>query len=554
MHLVRKVTIASILGLAWCSSAGAVETIKLPGDPAETCSKLEGVVDGKIKYESAVLQQPAALSVSEKAPFPLLRISAATPAFCKVVGRIDPVDPAAPPIKFQVNLPVEWNGRSIQHGGGGFNGSLVSGLSVLLTYPYEKPSPLALGYVTYGTDSGHQTAAGEPLQAFAQNDEAFENFAYKSYKKVRDAAVSLMTRVYGSAPKKLYYWGFSEGGREGLTMAQRYPDDFDGIISIVPVINWVGLMHASMRAGLVTMGDNWIRPEQVKLVSDAVVQACDKADGVEDKLVADPVGCKAKFQPESLLCKEGQSGDTCITKGQLDAINAIHSPYKFPFALANGLDDYPGWGLSGEDIPTVAVTGSWKSWWLGTAPPADPAIPSNGRSWFYGSGGVKYIFARDPKLDLSKYRPEDYKTRLLEVSNLMDSTDPDLSKFRAHGGKLIMLESMSDYAQSPFAGIRYFERVKQVMGEGKTQDFARLYTAPNVDHVGSGGPINVDLLTVLIDWVENGNSPGKLQIAEQKVEAPSFPAIRSLPLCEWPSWPHYVGGPVNSASSYNCGN
>ncbi|MBT2822325.1 tannase/feruloyl esterase family alpha/beta hydrolase, partial [Staphylococcus coagulans] len=126
---------------------------------------------------------------------------------------------------------------------------------------------------------------------------------------------------------------------------------------------------------------------------------------------------------------------------------------------------------------------------------------------------------------------EDYKARLLEVSNLMDSTNPDLSGFRARGGRLIMLEHMADYAQSPYAGIRYFESVERKLGKAEAAEFARLYTAPGVDHVGSGAPANVDMLAVLVDWVEQGKAPGDLEVTEQKVEAPSFAVLRAMPLC-----------------------
>ena len=429
---------------------------------------------------------------------------------------------------------------------------LITGLGLPPAHPYDKPSPLAQGFVTYGTDSGHESKPGEPPQLFALNDEAFENFSHLAYKKVRDAAVALIVRAYGKPPAKMYFMGSSEGGREALTMAQRYPEDFDGIFARVPVINWVGLQHAGTRSGLATMGEGWIRPAQVKLVADAVRTACDKADGSDDGLVEDAAGCKAGFRPESLRCAEGQSGDHCLTEPQIAAINTLHSAYKFPFALANGLDDYPGWGVSGEDTPAFASTGGWSAWWLGKAAPAQPPIPANGIAWVYGAGGIQYVFARDPNLDVTKYRPEDHRERVLEVSRLMDSTNPDLSRFRAHGGKLIMLEHMADYAQSPYAGIRYFENVQRTLGTVETAEFARLYTAPGVDHVGSGAPANVDMLGVLVDWVENGKAPGTLEVAEQRVEAPSFATVRALPLCRWPAWPHYRSGPVNVAGSFSC--
>ncbi|WP_407160442.1 tannase/feruloyl esterase family alpha/beta hydrolase [Bradyrhizobium sp. STM 3557] len=524
----------------------------LVGDAAQTCSGLAGAAQNGVKIDSAALQAPSALAIAEKAGSPAARIAPANPAFCKVLGHIDPRDPQAPPIKFEVNLPADWNGRSLQYGGGGFNGVLITGLALPPAYPFDKPSPLARGFVTYGTDSGHEAKPGEPPQVFALNDEAFENFAHVAYKKVRDAAIELMQRAYGKTPSKMYFMGSSEGGREALTMAQRYPEDFDGIFARVPVINWAGLQHAGTRSGLVTMGAGWINPAQVKLVADAVRKTCDKADGVEDGLVENPVGCKASFKAETLRCATGQSGDECLTDAQIKAIDTLHATYTFPFALANGLDDYPGWGVSGEDTPAFAAAGGWISWWLGKAAPTQPPSPANGIAWIYGAGGIQYVFARDPKLDVTSYKPEEHRTRVLEVSKLMDSTDPDLSKFRAHGGKLVMLEHMADYAQSPYAGIRYFENVERKLGKTETAEFARLYTAPGVDHVGSGAPANVDMLSVLVDWVENDKAPGDLEVVEQRIEAPSFTTTRSLPLCRWPAWPHYKSGPPSQAASFTC--
>ena len=542
---------ALALALAAAAAPAEAASLKLIGDPALSCPGLAGPAQGAVKIDTAVLTTPTPLAVAEKGPTPAGRITPATPAFCRILGHVDPTDPNAPPIKFQVNLPLEWNGRSLQYGGGGFNGVLITGLGLPPAQPFDKPSPLAQGYITYGTDSGHETRPGEPPQLFALNDEAFANFAHRSYKKVRDIAVALAVRAYGRPPEKIYFMGSSEGGREGLTMAQRYPEDFDGILARVPVINWVGLQHAGTRAGIATMGEGWIRPAQVKLVADAVIKACDLADGSDDGLIEDPVGCKAKFRPQSLRCARGQSGDSCLTDPQIKAIETLHAPYKFSFPMANGLNDYPGWGVSGEANPAFGPTGGWSAWWLGSAAPTQPPSPANGIAWVYGAGGIQYVFARDPKLDVTKYKPEDHKARVLEVSKLMDSTNPDLSAFRARKGKLIMLEHMADYAQSPYAGIRYFQGVQRTLGKAKTAEFARLYTAPGVDHVGGGAPANVDMLAVLVDWVENGKAPGDLVVTEQKVEAP-FATLRSLPLCQWPAWPHFKSGDVKSAANYTC--
>jgi hypothetical protein len=209
--------------LAGLATIGAAPAATMVEDAASACGDLAGSLD-VVRIDSATLQMRSQLAVSERAPTPAARIAPANAAFCKVLGHIEPTDPKAPPIKFEVNLPVEWNGRSVQYGGGGFNGTLITGLGLPPAYPFDKPSPLERGFATYGTDSGHESKPGEPPQVFALNDEAFENFAYRSYKKVRDAAVALMVRAYGKSPQKIYFMGSSEGGREALTMAQRYPD------------------------------------------------------------------------------------------------------------------------------------------------------------------------------------------------------------------------------------------------------------------------------------------------------------------------------------------
>ena len=507
-----------------------------------------GLPSGEANIDSATFMPPSPVAITQMAPTPASRVIPANPAFCKVLGHIQPLDPSAPPIKFEVNLPADWNGRSLQYGGGGFNGVLITGLGLPPAARFDQPSPLARGYVTIGTDSGHQARPGEPPQVFALNDEAFVNFSHAAYKKVHDVSAALVKAAYSEAPHKMYFMGSSEGGREALTMAQRYPNDFDGIFARVPVINWVGLQHSGARDGMATFGEAWIRPAQIKLVADAVRAACETVDGV----VSDAAGCRTKFDPTKLLCAAGQTGDDCLSAPQIAAINQLHASYTFPFALENGVTQYPGWGVSGEDNPSFGPTGGWGAWWLGAKPPTLPPSPENGIAWVFGAGGMAYVFARDPKLDVASYKPEDHAERVREVSRLMDSTNPDLSAFRAHGGKLIMLEHMADYAQSPFAGIGYFESVQAKLGKAETAQFARLYTAPGVDHVGSGAPGNFDALGALTDWVESGKPPEGLTLAEQKLE-PGFPVTRTRPLCEWPAWPHFKGGDVKAAASYECG-
>jgi feruloyl esterase len=484
-------------------------------------------------------------------PLPsFLAVVPAAPEYCKVLGTIAPVDPRAPPIRLEANLPTQWNGSSVQFGGGGFNGTLITGLGLPPLMPADRPSPLARGFVTYGTDSGHQNAAGVPLQAFALNDEALTNFAYAAYKKVRDVAVVLMQRRYGRTPAKLYYVGFSEGGREGLTMAERFPGDFDGILSGVPVINWVGLQSAGTRAGVAQFSGGWIGPDQVKLVNDAVIAACDQLDGLADGIISNYEGCKRVFDAAKLACAAGAKAG-CLSDAQLNAVNTLHAPFEFSFALANGLRSYPGWGFGGEAAPGSGPVGGWASWQTGSAPPTLPPGPTSSRAWLYGSGAVQYFFARDPGYDVTKFDPTQFADRLREISALMDSTSPDLNAFSAHGGKLIMYENMADYAQSPYAGIEYFKSVVAKMGATSVEGFLRLYVAPGVDHMGVGAPASVDLLEVLTEWAENGKAPGDLVQVSQETKPP-FAPLAARPMCRYPAYPHYQAGDVTKAESFVC--
>jgi Tannase and feruloyl esterase len=533
--------VASIDLKTQCASlSGQVIDAKVIGSNA-------GLASGNAVLTSATFFAASSLVVAPAGPTPAATITPAMPDHCRALGKISPIDPKAPDIQFQVNLPVQWNGRSVQFGGGGFNGVLITGLGLVPGARYDAPAPLAQGYVTYGTDSGHQNTPNVPVQAFALNDEALNNFAHQAYKKVRDVAVALMQTTYGKAPEKLYFVGSSEGGREGLTMAQRYPKDFNGVFSRVPVIHWTGLQHAGLKDGLALMNGGWLNPAQVKLVHNAVLQACDADDGLADGVISHVKACASKFNYNTLLCK-GDAADTCLTPKQVAAIRTLNAPIQFSFSLPNGVNSYPGRGPSGEDTLAYGPTGGWLAWWTGKSAPTLPAKPDNGIAWVYGGGAISYFYANDGSYDINQYKPEDHQARLQKVASLMDSTNPDLSAFAAAGGKLIVLEHMADYAHSPYATIQYFESVQQRMGSAQVAQFAQLYTAPSVDHVGTGAPALFDPLGALVQWAEKGQAPNKLDIIEQNAKAP-FEVLRARPLCQWPQWPRYIGKGADNADA-----
>ncbi|MET0866585.1 MAG: tannase/feruloyl esterase family alpha/beta hydrolase, partial [Pseudorhodoplanes sp.] len=227
--------------------AGAAFLAFSAGAQALTCEPFKGYMVSK--FEIGLPSGDATIVSADTSSMPATMAGPEpTVAYCKLIGSIAPLDSNAPPIRFQINLPAQWNGRSVQYGGGGFNGTLISGLAQLRDAPADLPPPVALGFMTVGTDSGHDNSKLKEIQEFALNNEALENFAHASYKKVRDVAIVMARSIYGRAPDKLYFFGGSEGGREALMMAQRFPKDFDGIVSVVPVVNYTGanLMRARL--------------------------------------------------------------------------------------------------------------------------------------------------------------------------------------------------------------------------------------------------------------------------------------------------------------------
>jgi hypothetical protein len=547
----RSGAVAAILAAGCAAPAVPVAQAQVTAPCAALAGRnieptLIGLASGPARIASATMER---LPASPAAAEPSI-------AYCKVLGEIAPLDPAAPPIRFEVNLPEQWNGKAVQYGGGGFNGVLITGLDPLGDARLDTPVPAARGFATWGTDSGHDSTKLPEIQAFAVNEEALENFAFASYKKVRDAAVAIARAHYGAAPQRIYYYGGSEGGREAITMAQRFPVDFDGIVSRMPAINLTGLMAAGARNGIALMGDGWLSPAKVKTLHKAVLDACDTSDGLADGIISRYRACRAAFDPKKLRCPVGGESDNCLTDAQIVAVETIHSAYEFPFPLANGVTSYPGFNYGGEDQP-----GSMVSWMTGPTAPVYP-LPSpaeQGIMWYYASGAIRYFIAGDPKFDPRKFRPEDFRTRIEHISALMDSTDPDLSRFAARGGKLILKEHMSDHALSPFAGVVYYKSVVDKLGQASVDSFMRFYVTPGANHGGRGVssldgtalPNGVDLLDAIDSWADRSVAPGTLVQVAQDAKPP-FAVTGSRPMCRYPEWPRYMGGSPKDAASFSC--
>jgi pimeloyl-ACP methyl ester carboxylesterase len=560
---LRRMALVSTPLAAGLVLAGCALTQSAPRPSAEAlrtaCPLLasQSIPASRIGLPSGVAQVSSASLVAATPATP------ATPDYCKVLGSIAPIDPAAQRIQFQVNLPLAWNGKALQYGGGGYNGALVTGLAPLRDAAPDDALPLARGYLTLGTDSGHQGstfAANAPGQ-FGLNDEMLVNYAYASYKKVHDVAMVLTLAFYGMPPERFYYFGGSEGGREGLTMAQRFPADYDGIVSIVPVVQLSMLFQSYMPHVRPQFSGGWLSPDKVATLARFVAQSCDGLDGLADGVVNNYLACPAHVDLQRLRCGDGaDTGANCLSDSQIATVRAVHAPFTLPFPVANGLTTYPQW-LYGNELTPDPAAATMTRWVTGTAAPT-PAVDAATASqqWLYGANFVRYFVTRDASFEVRNYDPANYRARLEAVSALIDSSNPDLSAFFARGGKLIVRENTGDLAQSPLAGIDYFAAVSRTVGASVMEKSARLYVSPASTHTGhaastlDGAAVAtmVDLLDPLDHWVTRGQAPADAIVQTVKTAASPFTLLASRPMCRYPNYPHFQGGDPRIASSYAC--
>src|SRR5215471_8486382 len=527
-----------------------------PANAAVNCTDL-----ASLKIPASEIGLPsggATITSARMATVPADPLNAgATRDYCQVLGAVAPIDPNAPLVNFEVNLPAEWNGKALQYGGCASKGVLITGLAPLRDARRDTPAPVARGFATWGTDSGHDNKKLPHPRAFALNDESLINMAYAAYKKTHDVGVRIARAFYGRAPAKIYFYGGSEGGREALMMAQRFPADFDGIVSVVPVANYTGgnLMRAKL-AQLQREG-GWVNPAKVRLIENAVNAACDKLDGLEDGVISAYEKCLSTFDVGTLRCPDGaDTGDTCLSDKQIESDRLVHRPYQYPFAMKNGVTAFPGWTYGSEVQP-----GGMVDTITGKEPPQFPIKDAKTQSvaWVNADGLVRYYFARDAKFDPLQFSPEKFTGRIKEISELFDATDPDLSAFQARGGKLILKGNGADYQRSVLQEIDYYKSVVTKMGQDRVDQFMRFYVTPGVNHPGNGVtsdgkavPAKLDMLGVLDAWVDAGKAPDVLLQVSQEEKMP-FKTVASRPMCRYPLSPRYDGhGDPKEAASFTC--
>jgi hypothetical protein len=260
--------------------------------------------------------------------------------FCRVDADLFPVDPAAPAIKMRLDLPSEWNHRALMFGGGGYNGTIPDPASNVPFGPADQPVPLARGYATFASDSGHQQNPAVPPSldgSFGANDEALRNFAAgDALKKTRDASLFLIRHGYRATPTEVFFAGGSTGGREALNVAQRWPTAFDGVISAYPAWNNLAeILDLGYLTQVLSRPGAFPGVDKQTLLYTSVISACDGLDGIEDKVVSNPGGCH--FDPRSLRCPGGaDTGPTCLSDPQIGAVTAMSTPFRWPYRIASG--------------------------------------------------------------------------------------------------------------------------------------------------------------------------------------------------------------------------
>jgi feruloyl esterase len=439
-------------------------------------------------------------------------------------------------VDFQLALPVEWNGKFLFQGVGGFAGSMG-----------RLDAGIVRGYASATTDTGHQGGATDGSWALNNRPKEID-YGYRGTHVTTDAAKKITAAFYGAALKRAYFSGCSNGGRQALMEAQRFPEDYDGIIAGDPSFGALGYLRRGLTYQyMLSSADHTLTPEKLEMVSKAVTAACDASDGLVDGLVSEPRRCT--FKPQSLACKGAEQAD-CLTAGQVGTLEKNYADMKLPNGVV--LVGYP----KGHE---AGATG-WPAWITGSKPPTPgangflsfgDAAPAGFR---FADGYFRYMaFEKDdPNYDwLKEFDVKHDLARTETVAQILSPTDANLSKLQQHGAKLLLYHGWADPAIPAFGTINYYNKVvANAGGKAKADNFVRLFLAPGMHHCGGGpGPNTFDTLTAMEQWAEQGKAPAQL-IAEHLT---SGKVDRSRPLCPEPQVAQYVGsGSVDEAANFRC--
>lgn len=458
------------------------------------------------------------------------------PAFCRVTGVLRPTSDSA--IHFEVWLPAQnWNGRLLGAGNGGFAGSI--GYDELASY-------LKRNFAVAGSDAGHQGNATDATWAY-RHPEKIKDFGWRAVHLTRLRAGEIISAFYGKHENKAYFDSCSDGGREALVEAQRFPADYDGILAGAPANAWSTMLGIGVKAVQSRQSDPRAYFSDIKLpaIEKASLAACDALDGVKDGIVDDPSKCH--FDPEVLLCK-GEEALDCLTQPQINTLKLIYAGEKD----SSGKISMPGF-TAGDEM-------GWREWVIGQDPTAASSL-------HYLENYFRYMVTDDPKWNALSADPEtSFRQSREKGAADLDATDPDLGKFSSHGGKLILYHGWNDQAISPWNTVNYYKSVQEKMGD--TGSFLRLYMAPGVEHCAGGpGPSffgqfglqtakgsSFGLFDSLVNWVERGAPDDSITATKYgQGENGSPKVVMTRPLCAYPQVAKYSGnGDTNDAVNFTC--
>jgi len=466
---------------------------------------------------------------------------------CVVTGRLEPA------VNFQLTIPCDWNGKLLFQGNGGFGGRIPA--------PETTYSPGVLGnstcndstdgYAVVATDMGHQTSNGFDASWVLSTPAAVDDYGYRAVHVTTLAAHELLKLRFGRDATRSYFEGCSDGGREGLMAAQRYPADFDGIIARAPASNWTGLHSAgNLIAKRLAVPGAKPTTSKLSLLGNAQLAACDALDGLADGIMGLPGNCGAVL--EALRCPSGTDAPDCLTDAEIATFQQVRSATPLAFAQTSALASYPGFPAGHEEFPL-----SWPVWLTEGVPSATP--PQLPIKMIAQSAFVRYFIVGDANADPLQVNLANYATALERESRRIDATDPNLGPFFDRGGKLILWHGMADPAISMNNTTAYFEAVRAARGAQADANM-RYFAAPGVLHCTFGpGADNVDFVTPMARWVESGSAPENGIVARRfplgagGVAQMTQPPILSRPLCRYPQYAHYNGaGDASDAASFSC--
>jgi feruloyl esterase len=433
------------------------------------------------------------------------------PSHCRVEATLTPVTGSE--IQMAIWLPTEnWNGKFLAVGNGGWAGSISIGAIA---------DGLAEGYAAASNDTGHE--GGNGSFALGQPEKVVD-FGYRAMHEMAVQSKAIIGTFYGRAPTLSYYNGCSTGGRQGLMEAQRYPEDFDAMIVGAPVNNVNHLHSAQTQKFMEILGDEsrYVPPAKIQMIADAVMNTCDGDDGAVDGLIGDPEMCR--FDPASLACT-GSGTDMCLTPGQVASLERVYAPV----FTSDGTLVYPGHARGFE-------TG-WRMPEPGSTPPTLP------------TDSFRYLGHQDPDWDWRTFNLDTDLRRVTEAASFIESTDPDLSAYKARGGKMIVYHGWNDPGPSPLNTIQYYNQVLDALGP-EQDDWMRVFMMPGMGHCRGGvGPDQANFMGALERWVETGTAPDR--IIASKVDGGQVQMTR--PLCPYPQVATWTGvGSMNDAANFVC--